>query len=466
MATESDFGQGKPDPNNVQLAGGVGVAPGASVDLSIEPFLLFDENLNCVSINSAVQKLFGISEADVVGKNILEVVPNIDGEGAYNRYQNIMRAGESSVSDARMGDLRFSLKAFKLGNGLGIILSDISEQKQAENDGYEVEQRLDLAGRLVALGELAENVARELNTLAGEQVALEEFNAGRRSERGGNTPDAKAGFHSREFTSYLREFKRAMSHIVGAGEMAALEESYLHMARTLAIMAETREPYARGHSERVSVLASEIAVWLGCPADQIKEIQVAAMLHDIGKIVIPDYILYKPGQLTLAEYSEIKRHPAATIEILGNLNHFDSIMPVIESHHEWYNGNGYPNRLKEDNIHLGSRILAVADAYDAMTSPRPHRSRLSDREAVQVIESGAGTQWDPMIVHAFLEILGPEFERLHAVVGKRVEGEERWVAPERKEASSKANEALERAEHWARWMECTQDSQQGRGKAS
>lgn len=191
-----------------------------------------------------------------------------------------------------------------------------------------------------------------------------------------------------------------------------LEEAYLKMARSLALMAEAHEPYARGHAERVSLRAGEMAVQLRCSADVVKQIKLAATVHDIGKVVIPDQILFKPGLLTPAEYSEVKRHPLAAVEILHHVEYFKDIIPLIESHHEWYNGKGYPRKLKSEEIPLGARILSVADAYDAMTCPRPYRARLSNEEAVQSLKKGAAAQWDPRIVEALFKILERESKML------------------------------------------------------
>jgi putative nucleotidyltransferase with HDIG domain len=455
--------ENKVDSTSAQTFAGSEIDLIPAMDSSIEPFLLFDEKLNCVSMNLAAEKLFGVSEEDMVGKNILEVVPNTNDTEACVNYQNVMKGAGNASSHSQFGDLRLSLQAFKLGNGLGIILKEITECSQDENGGkgrFEIEQRLDLSGRLAALSELAESVASELNALAGEQGILEKLKVNDRSGPRSVFSDAKVTFHSRELSSYLEEFNKVMCQLLGGRERAELEDSYLRMARTLAIMAETREPYANGHSERVSLLANEIAVWLGCPAELMKGIHLAAILHDVGKIIIPDSILFKPGELTPAEYSEVKRHPGAAVAIIRNLSHFEDVIPIIESHHEWYNGTGYPNSLGGDGINIGARVLAVADAFDAMTSPRPYRPRLSDEDAVRIIRNGAGTQWDPMITHAFLEILGVASDGLQTIAE-----EERPVAAEQKEMMSRADEALKRAEHWAHWMEAVDESKQKRSKA-
>ena len=185
-------------------------------------------------------------------------------------------------------------------------------------------------------------------------------------------------------------------------------EDALQTARALALMAEMHETYASGHSERVSLLAREIAAQLNCTVKEIQDIHLAAILHDIGKIVIPDHILFKKGKLSAAELSEIQRHPAATVDIIRHVNYFNELIPIIESHHEWYNGEGYPGKLCGNDIPLGARVIAVADAYDAMACPRPHRPRFTDDEAAQALREGAGEQWDTEVVNALLRALARE----------------------------------------------------------
>ncbi len=195
---------------------------------------------------------------------------------------------------------------------------------------------------------------------------------------------------------------------------ATLENTFLQILATLSLMAEMHEPYIRGHSQRVSMLAKETALKLACSKELVREIRLAAKVHDIGKIVIPDHILFKPEPLTPAEYSEVKRHPTAAADIIRHVSHFKGLLPLIESHHESYDGKGYPQGLKGEGIPLGARILAVADAYDAMTCPRPYRPRLSSEEALQVLKRGAGKQWDPRVVNALIQILKQEYKALQA----------------------------------------------------
>lgn len=220
-------------------------------------------------------------------------------------------------------------------------------------------------------------------------------------------------YHQEAMKSLSRE-QEAINKLGGGNRRDGLEEVYYQMGRSLALMVEAHEPYAGGHSERVSLRAGEIGVQLRCSAEVIKQIKIAAILHDIGKVVIPDQILFKPGPLTPAEYSEVKRHPVAAVGILHHAEYFKDIIPLIECHHEWYNGKGYPKNLRGDEIPLGARIIAVADAYDAMTCPRPYRSRLSNEEAVQALKKGAAAQWDPRVVDALFKILERESKMLQA----------------------------------------------------
>ncbi|MDY6892700.1 MAG: response regulator [Chloroflexota bacterium] len=199
------------------------------------------------------------------------------------------------------------------------------------------------------------------------------------------------------------------------------EEIYWQMARSLAQLAEAHEPYIFGHAERVSILARKIAAHMGCPLDHIRDIQLAAILHDIGKISIPDHILFKPGRLTPTERYELEKHPAVAANVLRHIEYFTHILPLIEYHHEWYNGEGYPIRLKGEDIPLGARILAVASDYDAMTCPRPYRPSHSSAEAIQIFNEYSGIQWDPQVVDTLLQVLGQDAKMQRATAPLQLE---------------------------------------------
>jgi len=185
-----------------------------------------------------------------------------------------------------------------------------------------------------------------------------------------------------------------------------LEDAYLKMARTLVLTLEARDPYTRGHSERVAQLSRQIAYEMHLPPEQMKKIETAARLHDLGKIGIPDGILLKPGPITPSERAEIQLHPTRGVDMLRHLGFLNGTLPIIEGHHERYDGGGYPSSLRGEQTPLGGRILAVADAYDAMTSARPYRPAMTSEQAIKVLREGGGSQWDPEVVEAFLRAFG------------------------------------------------------------
>ena len=183
------------------------------------------------------------------------------------------------------------------------------------------------------------------------------------------------------------------------------KRDFLGVLTVLAKLIEMRDSYTRGHSEEVSRWSEIVARKLGLNKDKQEEISLAAKLHDIGKISIPDRILNKPGPLSKEEYAEVKKHPILGANIFSNIDSLKEVSGIIRHHHEWYNGRGYPEGLKAEEIPLGSRIISVTDAYQAMTSDRPYRRAFSKEKAIYELKRCAGSQFDPEIVKVFMEIL-------------------------------------------------------------
>jgi putative nucleotidyltransferase with HDIG domain len=176
-----------------------------------------------------------------------------------------------------------------------------------------------------------------------------------------------------------------------------LMETVLAMAETV----EKKSPWTAGHSKRVTQYALMLAEELGWQKESLEELRIAGLLHDIGKIGVPGSILNKVGKLSEEEYPIIKRHPEDGAQILSRIRMLRPYIPIIRYHHEWMDGNGYPDGLRGSEIPLGARILAIADAYDAMTADRPYRQGFPKEEAVQRLVKAAGTQFDPELVDAF-----------------------------------------------------------------
>lgn len=183
-----------------------------------------------------------------------------------------------------------------------------------------------------------------------------------------------------------------------------LSTSYRNTVIALSSAVDTRDAYTAGHSERVSKMALLIGKQMALTDQELKELELAALFHDIGKIGIPDSVLNKADKLNAAEFNYIKSHPEIGIGILKNIEFINGEIPIILHHHERYDGKGYPAGLSKDEIPLGSRIIAVADTYDAMTSDRPYRRSLSHDAAIEEIVKNQNTQFDKNVVNAFVEI--------------------------------------------------------------
>lgn len=166
---------------------------------------------------------------------------------------------------------------------------------------------------------------------------------------------------------------------------------------------ESRDPYTGGHCRRLADHAGEVATKLTLPAKEIEVVRLGAALHDMGKIVVPDSILKKPGRLTPEEYAIVKQHCYSGGQICKRVGFLMNAYPIVYHHHERWDGKGYPDGLKGEAIPLGARIVAVMDAFDAMTTDRPYRDAMPLEEATSILRDGAGSQWDPRIVNVMLD---------------------------------------------------------------
>jgi len=184
------------------------------------------------------------------------------------------------------------------------------------------------------------------------------------------------------------------------------EQLVLGTLRAMSNAIEARDPYTHGHSERVGSVGYQIALRLHLSEVSCQEIYLAGVLHDIGKIGIPDHVLLKPGKLEPEEFAIIRKHPEIGHRILEELGKLKFALPGVLYHHERTDGTGYPHNLVGDEIPLMARILAVSDAYDAMTSSRVYRNAMGQQRAVEILRSGMRNQWDCDVVEACLEYLG------------------------------------------------------------
>lgn len=210
--------------------------------------------------------------------------------------------------------------------------------------------------------------------------------------------------------SQMKEIKKINSELSSTYEK--LEKAYLESIETLRFTVEAKDTYTRGHSDRVSSYSVLIGEKLGLPKSDLKTLKIGGLFHDVGKIGVPDSILQKDSKLTDDEYSEIKNHPSIGAHILSSAEIFKDIIPIVKHHHEKYDGNGYPGKLKGEEIPYLARIASVADSFDAMTSKRTYRDSLSMDTVISEFHRCKGTQFDPNITDVFLDILENDFDKI------------------------------------------------------
>ncbi len=180
-----------------------------------------------------------------------------------------------------------------------------------------------------------------------------------------------------------------------------IREMFINTVEALSSAIDAKDPYTYGHSRRVARFSVAICEELGMTKNKTRLVELAALLHDIGKIGTPESILLKPGALQPEEFEKIKEHPSKGADILSNICEFKEIIKWIRHHHEWYDGKGYPDHIAAEEIPVEARIITIADAYDAMTSNRPYRNGMPPAEVMKIMEQFTSSQFDPDILKAF-----------------------------------------------------------------
>lgn len=208
-----------------------------------------------------------------------------------------------------------------------------------------------------------------------------------------------------EVESYHNHLERLVEEKTAELEKAyqGLKKSSLDSVKVLTSAIEAKDPYTRGHSDRVRRISLRTGMKLGFSCANLENLEYGALLHDIGKIGIKDEVLRKPGPLSAEEYKHIQQHPLIGVKIMEQVDFFKEKIPMVRHHHEHYDGSGYPDGLAGEIIPVEARIISVADAFDALTSERPHRGKLSLADVLLELKKGGGKQFDPHVLRIFVK---------------------------------------------------------------
>jgi putative nucleotidyltransferase with HDIG domain len=201
-------------------------------------------------------------------------------------------------------------------------------------------------------------------------------------------------------------YKTTMARVEDANaHLKQVNRLYFSTIEALAMAIDAKDQVTHGHIRRVQQFAVGLARAMGIGDETlIKAIEAAALLHDMGKLVVPEYILNKPGKLTDAEFTKMKQHAAVGADILSSIDFPYPVVPIVRHHHEHWDGTGYPDRIDGTSIPLGARILSVVDCFDALTSDRPYRPRMTDDDAIRIIRERRGVMYDPLVVDTFIRV--------------------------------------------------------------
>jgi putative nucleotidyltransferase with HDIG domain len=248
---------------------------------------------------------------------------------------------------------------------------------------------------------MARRVTTPLDELVAGALDIARGHFGRQVVHAGRTELSDLAYTFNFMSTQLDQYNKENARLY-----AALEQGYLETIRALASAIDAKDPYTRGHSERVAKLSVEIGRELGLDDATLRVLEFGGILHDVGKIGIPEQVLGKPARLTPEEFLLVRAHAAIGAEIVDGVEFLKSAEPAIRHHHERWDGGGYPDGLRGDKIPLIARIVNAADTWDACTSERPYHKAASAREAVSILAKGRGAQFDPDVHDATLRALG------------------------------------------------------------
>ncbi|MDQ7798281.1 MAG: HD domain-containing phosphohydrolase [Candidatus Edwardsbacteria bacterium] len=307
------------------------------------PILALKEDITIFYCNDTYAEFVKLSIEQLEGRKLIEVFPRINGSETYKAYLDVLQTGKTMVVEGKYENRYLSSSIYRTPWGILAVAEDITERKAA-------------------------------------QEALVKANEGL----------------ERRVAERTVELARANDE---------LQRSYNDTIIAITAAMDAKDSYTRGHSERVRDIAMCIGDKLGLPAESLKKLSYAALLHDIGKIGVSDLLLTKKGGLTKEEYEEVKMHPVIGGRLVGEIELLKDVAPIISAHHEHFDGSGYPKGLRGQEIPIEARIIGVADAYESMISDRPYRKAYEMKEVIKRLDQASGTQLDPLMVEKLKETI-------------------------------------------------------------
>ncbi|WP_407272125.1 HD domain-containing phosphohydrolase [Radiobacillus sp. PE A8.2] len=342
--------------------------------------------------------MHGMIEFFLTAKNVRHIISSINQKALALYNENLSLKGNVIIS-IRM---KFFISALFIGVFPILLFGLANQVRLVQLDTVFIVEYWKWAGVIIVLAIIFSIIGSFLLTQE-IQRPIDQMIQGMHTVQNGELNEV-SDFYSDEFSELVSGFNHMVASIKHRDEMNSdlVDSFFTVFAATL----DARDPYTAGHSIRVANYAVEIGKKYGLQTHELGLLKKSALLHDIGKIGIRDEVLLKDGKLSDIEFDIIKQHPTIGTNILEEIKPQDvmqAFIPGVRYHHERFDGKGYPDQLKGEEIPLFGRILAVADAFDAMTSNRPYRNKMPIEKAMNIIENGKGSQWDPLLAQHFLD---------------------------------------------------------------
>jgi HD-GYP domain-containing protein (c-di-GMP phosphodiesterase class II) len=362
-----------------------------------------DENLGALSVGEQFD-FAEFSTPAVLTKFEKVVKSNVPGVSSGEIEQALKNCREQNECELKLDDqtyLSLPMESIYFGDGyllrsLQNVDAAIGPVQSILRNGFSIAGAGALMAALILSAIFSRSIAKPL---AGVAAHLRE------SAQTGSLPE----FPSNSVAIHeVRQLTDSFNHAAVAirEAQANLQQAYVEFVGSLASALDARDSYTSGHSQRVSETACAVANAMQASDEELAQLRIGALLHDIGKIGIGDSVLQKPGALTPEEFTLIKQHPTIGRQILEGVHGFQPYLPIVDLHHENWDGSGYPHGLAATAVPLSARIVHVVDAYDAMTSDRPYRRGMSSELALATLRRFSGTQFDPQVVEVFTRLQG------------------------------------------------------------